>query len=95
MNSIKALTSSQVSSLKFLITHLHKENRDIRIQKQKIENALTIKDKQYRMLQEAYQRTKTELIIDRIEVQFYRDNFKELSKVSTERRIKFYEEYYE
>lgn len=47
------------------------------------------------MLQEAYQRIKTELIIDKIEVQFYRDNFKELSKVSTERRIKFYDDYYE
>ncbi len=32
---------------------------------------------------------------NRIEVEFYRENFKELSKVTAERKIQFYGQYYQ
>jgi hypothetical protein len=66
LSSSKNISASQVSSLKFFITHLHKENRDLRAEKAKVEQSLANKEKQYRMLQEAYQRIRGELLSDRV-----------------------------
>lgn len=52
MSSTKQInTGNQINSLKFAITHLNKENRDLQAEIKKVRHSLAVRDKQYRLLQ--------------------------------------------
>lgn len=87
-------TPNLITNLKFMITQLNKRNRDLSAENAKISKCMKFKDKEYRILQEAYKKLSEQLLVNKIEVEFYKGNFKELNRVTTERKIKFFDEQY-
>ena len=87
-------TPNLTTNLKFMLTHLNKRNRDLSEQNAKISKHMKAKDKEYIILQEAYKKMSEQFAVNQIEVEFYKENFKELSRVPVERKIKFFDEQY-
>lgn len=84
-------TPNLITNLKFMLTQLSKRIRDLSAENVKLSKHFKVKDKEYKILQEAYQKMREQFAINQIEVEFYKENFKELSKVTTERKIRFFD----
>lgn len=84
-------TANLTTNLKFMLTQINKRNRDLSAENAKIMKKMKIKDKEYRIIQEAYKKLSEQLTVNKIEIEFYKENFKELNRVTTERKIRFFD----
>lgn len=93
-NNRRSDLSAQIYELKMFISKLLRDTRLRTEEKSGLYQKLAAKEQELQQVREAVSHLQKELFQQKIEGEFYRSNFKELTKVTTERKIKFYQEHY-
>lgn len=78
-----------------MINQLNYENAVLNSQKIRCEKYIKNMAKEHKMLTAAYNKKENECFRLKIEAEFYKNHFKELTKITTERKVMYYMNQYE